>query len=189
MCTCPEFDEVALFLDDMSGVLHVPRVSVTPGMVVSEDGMRRLVLNTWYDTTELGVRHNVMMVALSHGDSMDSPGLWTSALAVEETQRRTVRAQCPQPGNRRWWLAVTLDDQSRYQSASGFRDGAACRACTDGFADAMFTPANGCRFAAAHRAGIERRRNHRGTRVGRLGKRAAAVGLPKKCHRTARFTE
>ena len=50
-------------------------------------------------------------------------------------------------------------------------------------------PPCGDRAPEAHTAGIERRRNHRGTRVGRLGKRAAAVGLPKKCHHTARFTE
>ncbi|MGW2421493.1 hypothetical protein ACWC0C_19965 [Streptomyces sp. NPDC001709] len=147
MPTCTDFAAAPL-LDDMSGVLSTSRIAAVPGMVLHEDGVRRLVLNTWY--SDNGERQNLLVVALSHYDAMGILKPWNSAMNVDWAQRRTIKAQSPQPSDRRWWLAVTLDEQRRYKGAKAFRDGHPCEMCSERATDPNLQTRNPCRRAHAH---------------------------------------
>ncbi|MET9778620.1 hypothetical protein ABZ023_30950 [Streptomyces sp. NPDC006367] len=149
MPTCTEFDATAL-LDDMSGALSTPRIAVKPGMVLHADGARRLVLNAWYSGDDHNERQNLMVVALSHDDAMGILKPWNSSLTVPLAQHQSVKAEYPQPSNRRWWLAVSLDDQDRYRGANGFRDGHPCDMCAPRATDPYFQTTVPCRKAHAH---------------------------------------
>lgn len=149
MPTCTAFNAAPL-TDDMSGALEWTRITVTPGMVLHEDGVRRLVLNTWYSTGQFGEVQNLQVVALSHDDSMGILKPWNSARSVTEAQRATVKAECPQPNRRRWWLAVSLDDQGRYQGANGFRESHPCEMCAPSAIDPDLQTREPCRTPRAH---------------------------------------
>ncbi|MGW2180295.1 hypothetical protein ACWCXX_19745 [Streptomyces sp. NPDC001732] len=48
---------------------------------------------------------------------------WNCARTVELAQRTTIKAECPQPSKRRWWLAASLDGHhGGYAGANGFRE-------------------------------------------------------------------
>lgn len=149
MPTCTDFDATTL-LNDMSGALSTTRIAVKPGMVLHEDGVRRLVLNTWYSGSDNDERQNLTMVALSHDDAMGTQEPWNSSLAVHLAQHQSVKAKSPQPSNRRWWLAVSLDDQGRYRGANGFCDGHPCEMCAPRATDPYYQTTESCRKAHAH---------------------------------------
>ncbi|QDN54055.1 hypothetical protein [Streptomyces sp. S1D4-20] len=147
MPTCTDFTAAPL-LNDMSGALATRRIAAVPGMVLHEDGVRRLVLNTWY--SDNGEVQNLLVVALSHYDAMGILKPWNRSMAVDWAQRCTITAESPQPSNRRWWLAVTLDDQGRYKNSNAFCDGHPCEMCAERATDPNLQTRKPCRRAHAH---------------------------------------
>ncbi|MEE1736481.1 hypothetical protein PUR49_08205 [Streptomyces sp. BE147] len=147
MLPCTAFDATAL-LGDMSGALSTRAIAVAPGTVLHEDGVRRLVLNTWY--SDHGELHNLTVVALSHDDTRGIHKPQTISQPADWAQRLRIEAQSPQPSNRRWWLAIGLDDEGRYRGANGFCDGQPCEMCSPRSYDPDLQTREPCRRAHAH---------------------------------------
>ncbi|MGW3932908.1 hypothetical protein ACWECC_33165 [Streptomyces microflavus] len=138
-------------LDDMSGALTFGRLAVQPGMVLHEGGARLLVLNSRIAAGEYGQRQELLIAAVTEGDARATWfHAWSMGLSVDFARSKTATAQAPQPSNRRWWLAVSLDGRDRYTGANGYRDGSPCTICAPRPLDPSRPNYEPCRNAHTH---------------------------------------